>query len=203
MSQTDPYSPPQSSLGGITPSEQHAIDNGVLRYSGIWQRIGAALIDFVIVLPLLAMDFFFGSESRYFQLYMLVPIQMATLFLHIYMVVKFGGTPGKLLMGLRIAQLDGAAVTVKHAVLRYGVLWALGLVISILTINAALGMTDAEFLSLSYLERTAAVGARVPFMTPLTILMNVWIWGGVISALATHNRRALHDFVAGTVVLRK
>ncbi len=197
MSHTDPYMPPQSSLGGLKS------DSGQLQYSGFWQRVGAALIDFLIMLPVLAMDYFFGGESRFFQLYMLVPTQLAVVFLHIFMVVKFGGTPGKLVMGLRIAKLDGAPVTVKEALLRYSVLWILSLVILVMTISAVMGMTDADYTSLSYMQRSAEIGARAPYMMVVSVVMNLWIWGSVISVLATRQRRALHDFVAGTVVLRK
>lgn len=194
MSHTDPYSPPQSSLGGLTSE---------LPYSRFWDRVGAALIDFLIMLPVVGIDYLFGSESRFFQLYMLVPVQVLTVFLQIYMVVKYGGTPGKLLVGLRIAKLDGAPVTVKEAVLRYSVVWVMGLAIVAVTIMAAMGMSDADYSSLSYMERSVAISQRAPLIGWISGLMQVWIWGNIITVLANTKRRALHDFIAGTVVLRR
>jgi uncharacterized RDD family membrane protein YckC len=203
MSQTDPYAPPQASLGGLTPAEQHLRDSGVLRYSGFWQRVGAVLLDFIIMSPMIGIDYLFGGTSRYFQLYMQVPIQLISLFVYIFMVVKYGGTPGKLIIGLRIVKTDGSPVTVKAALLRYGVLWAMSVTTSIMLIMAAMGMSDAEFLPLSYSERGVALAARAPNFIVFTLLTQVWMIACLIAVLANAKRRTLHDFIAGTVVVRK
>ena len=203
MSVTDPYSPPQSALGALTPAEQYARDNGELRYSRFWDRVGAGLIDFLIALPLVSLDYFFGSESRYFQLYMLIPVQIFALFMHIFMVTKYGGSPGKLLVGLRIVKLDGAPVTVKEALLRYSVLWVLSIVILAITVSAALGMSAEEYSSLSYLQRSVKLSERSHYMGWMAAAMQLWTWGGLITVLVSKKRRAPHDFIAGTVVVRK
>ncbi|WP_426105407.1 RDD family protein [Massilia sp. TSP1-1-2] len=202
MSQTDPYSPPQSSLGGLTPSEQYAKDSGQ-RYSRFWDRVGAALIDFLIALPLMGLNFFFGGETRLFQLYLLVPVQILTLTMHVYMVVKHGGSPGKMLVGLRIAKLDGSPATLKEAALRYSVLWVFGLASAAMTLSAAMGMSEADYAALSYTERSVALSEQSPYIFWVGALMQVWVWGNLITVLANDKRRALHDFLAGTVVLRK
>lgn len=203
MSPTDPYVPPQSSLGGPTPSEQDARANGELRYSGFWERVGAYLIDFLIMSPLIIVDFMYGGSSNKFQLYVLAPAQLLAAFLYIFMVVKFGGTPGKLLVGLRIVKLDGARATIREALLRYAPMWILGLVMSGMMINAAMGIPAETFTSYSYLERGAALSEQASFMWFATVLMQVWVVGCLIAILANKKRRTLHDFVAGTVVVRK
>src|SRR3954467_15332661 len=87
---SDPYAPPASSVAGPTPS-----DIGVLRYSGFWQRVGAYLIDLLIVAPLSGIDYLVGASTHLFPLYMLIPGQCIALFLHVFMVYKYGATPGK------------------------------------------------------------------------------------------------------------
>ena len=203
MAYTDPYSPPQASLGSLTPSEQADLDSGALRYSGFWQRVGAYLIDFLIISPLLALDYIWGGETRMYQVYALVPAQMLSLFLYIYMVVKFGGTPGKLLLGMRIVKLTGSPVTVREAALRYAVLWLFTIVTAAMMINAALGMTDQEYTSLGYMARAVALSARAPGMLIVTSLMQLWMVGCLIAIIANRKRRTLNDFIAGTVVVRK
>lgn len=37
----------------------------------------------------------------------------------------------------------------------------------------------------------------------VNILMNVWIWSEFIVILTNKKRRAIHDFIAGTVVAHK
>ncbi len=203
MSQTDPYSPPQASLGGLTPSEQHDRDHGVLRYSTFWQRVGATLIDTLIMLPLILLEFFFDGQSRMYYLYEFVPMQLFTLFFSVWLVAKYGGTPGKLLLGLRVANLDGSAVSLKTATLRYSVWLVLGIALSIMMIVAALGMTDEAYMALGYMERSEAFDARMPWIEPLTWLMVIWPVACIVTMLTNEKRRTLHDFIAATVVVRK
>jgi uncharacterized RDD family membrane protein YckC len=203
MSQTDPYSPPQASLAGLTPAEQYERDHGILRYAGFWQRVGASLIDILILSPLIPLDYFLGVQSRLYHLYALGPMELLSAFFYVYLVVRYGGTPGKLMLGLRVAQRDGSPVTLKAALLRYAVLWALNLWLSIVTIVAALGMSDAEFKALGYLERSAALDAQAPMILTVTWLIFGWMFACLVAMLCNRKRRALHDFIAGTVVVRK
>jgi uncharacterized RDD family membrane protein YckC len=203
MSQTDPYSPPQASLGGLTPSEQHDRENGVLHYSTFWQRVGATLIDTLIVLPLFLIEYVFGEQSRMVPLYLLVATELIGAYFFVFMVLRHGGSPGKLLLGLRIANLDGSRVTLKAVAMRYFPLWAVNLAIAAMTVMAGLGMTDEAYKALEYLERSDAMEAQMPLIEPLTWLMMIWLAASAATLLANAKRRTLHDFIAGTVVVRK
>lgn len=198
MHATDPYAPPSSGF------KNQPASSGDLVYSGFWQRVGAYLIDFLIMAPLASLDYFLGGEVRLLQLYILVPSQLLGLFMFIYMVHKYGGSPGKLVMGLRIAMADGSPVTMKAALLRYGVVWALGLLMALATIVAVMSTPDNSHLSLGYMARSQALMAHMPsWHMPLLVLSQVWVWGSLITILCNRKRRAIHDFIAGTVVLRK
>jgi uncharacterized RDD family membrane protein YckC len=64
-------------------------------------------------------------------------------------------------------------------------------------------MSDAEYHALSFLERAKRmVELTPPWYHPLQIVQNVWVWGELIVLLTNRKRRALHDFIAGTVVVR-
>ncbi len=202
MQNKDPYAPPRSSLGGTTLAEQHDRDNGVLRYASVWQRLGAALIDVIVFVPFLGIDYFSG-ESRFYELYVFVPEQVFSVFIYIYMAVKYGGSPGKLAMGLRIVKVDGSAVTLKAALLRYSVPWCLATLISALTIGAALGMTDETYRALDYFARSDAMDARSPHILTVTYLLLAWYVASLVYMFVDNKRRALHDLVAGTVIVLK
>ena len=66
-----------------------------LRYAGFWPRLAALLLDLLIVLPLSALSFWGGERYRLFELYYLVPSILFGLFWGVYLVRRFGGTPGK------------------------------------------------------------------------------------------------------------
>jgi uncharacterized RDD family membrane protein YckC len=40
------------------------------------------------------------------------------------------------------------------------------------------------------------------WFTPVNVLMNIWIWSEFLVMMTNKRRRALHDFMAGTVVVR-
>ena len=135
---------------------------------------------------------------------MLVPNQLVTLFLYIYMVWKFGGSPGKLAMGLRIRMADGSPITLQATVLRYGVFWLLGLLTAAALFSGLLAGPIEGYSTMGYMERSVALTSRAASWYPITIvLLQLWMWGSLITILCNKKRRAPHDFIAKTAVLRK
>ena len=175
-----------------------------MEYAGFWKRFGAYWIDVIVFLPIMALSLWGNEQSRLFQLYWLVPGLIFGLWFHVYLVKTYGGTPGKLLLKIKIAKVDGSDVGYKEAMLRYSVLFVISLVMSAALIPVALGMTDAEYFSMGWQERALYMIERAPsWYNTANIAMNIWIWSEFIVMLTNKKRRALHDFIAGTVVIRK
>jgi uncharacterized RDD family membrane protein YckC len=174
-----------------------------MTYAGFWQRFGAFWVDFVVLLPLIGLTYVWGEYSRLFQIYWLLPGLLFGLWYQVYLVVRFGGTPGKLMLNMRIAMVDGSPVTPKAALLRYSVLLVLTELMAIALIMAVLRMTDEEYFSFGYMARaTRMVEMAPPWYQVVNILMQIWIWSEFITMLFNKKRRAIHDFMAGTVVLK-
>ena len=93
--------------------------NDPLRYAGFWPRLGALLLDFLIQLPLLAICFWSIVKYRLFNLYSIIPSTLFGLFYSVYLVRRYGGTPGKLIAGVCIRKLGGEPVGYREAFLRY------------------------------------------------------------------------------------
>jgi uncharacterized RDD family membrane protein YckC len=117
-------------------------------------------------------------------------------------VRRFGGTPGKLIVGIRIRKLDGEPIGYREAILRYVpdlVFWLLS---SIALLFPLLKMTDAEYSSLKFMQRAKRITELAPsWYKPLQWVQSIWFWGELIVLLTNRKRRALHDFIAGTVVV--
>lgn len=203
MLPNDPYAPPQASLSGRTPSERQGQPGGELRYASFWQRFGALLLDALILSPLYALDFYLEGSSRMNNLYTFLPMELVSVYVYLFMVVKYGGTPGKLIMGLRTMSLGGARITWKQAALRYAPLWLMNSVMTVATIIAALGMSDQAYDAMGFFERSEALEARAPIIYVITWLVFAYAFASLVSMLANDKCRALHDFLAGTVVVRK
>jgi hypothetical protein len=76
------------------------------------------------------------------------------------------------------------------------------LLVSIALVFPLFHMSDAEYQSLSFMERAKRMTELAPsWYKPLQIAQNIWFWGELIVLLTNRKRRALHDFIAGTVVV--
>lgn len=173
-----------------------------LQYAGFWPRLGALLLDLVIMLPLIVLSVWCSKRYRLFELYYFLPSTLFSLFYGVYLVRRFGGTPGKLIVGVRIRKVSGEPVGYREAFLRYLPDFMLGILGSVAVIIAVMRMTDAEYHALSFMERSKRIVELTPWYTPLQIVQNIWVWGELIVLLTNRKRRALHDFIAGTVVVR-
>jgi uncharacterized RDD family membrane protein YckC len=107
-----------------------------LEYAGFWIRLGAAVIDFIILLLILAVIYY--SVFRF-----IAPIMPSGRFIMIFISVSWfikiaylvafwawrGQTPGKMLTGIKIIRTDSSPITWQYALLRY-----LGYIISTITL---------------------------------------------------------------------
>lgn len=177
--------------------------NNVLHYAGFWRRFAAYWLDFLIFVPAIGLSFWLGEKSRLFNLYSYLPWLVFGLWFHVYLVKRYGGTPGKLMLKIRITRVDGSPVSYREAILRHSVLFVLSTLQSIALIIATFSMSDSEYLSLSFMARSQRLVEISPsWYQPITLLMNIWIWSEFVIMLTNKRRRALHDFIAGTVVVR-
>lgn len=194
----NPYQAPDANLDSPLP----AAADGVADPGRLLPRFGAHLIDTAIMLPVIAFTFWAGSMSRYFYAMWVVPSILISLFYYVYLVQRFGGTPGKLLLKLRIQMVDGTPVTFKAALLRASVITAISLAMTVAEALAALAMDDASYEGLGFFERSEALSAAGPeWGIVVEILLQVWIWGTLLFLLLNKRRRAPHDYLGGTAVV--
>jgi uncharacterized RDD family membrane protein YckC len=202
MQSHNPYAPPQTSVletslpgGPLEPATQ-------LTYAGFWRRFGAFWIDAMIQAAAGWTILLVSQQLRLSPGFWALPGLLVNLFFNVHLVHRFGATPGLLLLKMRIAMVDGTPVKLRAATLRYSVLFVLTTLGSIATLMASLSMTTEEYYSLSLVERGRQVLALAPsWYASVSILFQCWVWGEFVSLLFNKKRRAIQDFMAGTVVL--
>jgi uncharacterized RDD family membrane protein YckC len=178
------------------------MNTDTLRYAGFAPRLASLLLDFIIMLPLMALSFWGSSQFRLFDLYYFLPGILFGLFYSVYLVRRFGGTPGKLMVGIRIRKVDGEPVGYREAFLRYLPDFILCILMSIAFLLPIFHMSDSEYHSLGFMERTKRMVELAPsWYKPLQWIQNAWVWGELLVLLTNRKRRAIHDFIAGTVVV--
>ena len=176
-----------------------------IQYGGFWRRFAAFWLDFLVLLPLTAVVFWGSQRYRLFSLYYFVPgILFGLFYSGSDLVRRFGGTPGKLIMGLRIRRVSEEPVRYREAFLRYAPEFLLGLLMSIALLPPLLQMTDAQYHALSFMDRSKRLVDLAPaWFKPIQIFQQIWIWSEFIVLLTNRKRRAIHDFIAGTIVVRE
>src|SRR5690242_21328501 len=155
-----------------------------MSYAGFWRRFGALWLDIVILLPLAALAWWGEAHFRLFSLYYFIPRQLLNLYYNVYLVRRYGGTPGKRLLGISIRKTDGSLVGYREALLRYLPEAALVTLVSIGMIYAELSMTDATYATLSFVERARQITALAPaWYRPADTVLQIWFFSEVIVML--------------------
>ena len=130
-----------------------------MRYAGIWRRLGAALIDFVLLAAAMAAIGWLGlpvfQRLDYNSFGMVIGVLLLWLYFALLESSRLQATLGKLALAIKVTTLDGGRIGFWRATLR----------------------TVAKYLS-------------------AVILMIGFIMAGF-----TRRKQALHDVIAGTLVV--
>jgi uncharacterized RDD family membrane protein YckC len=198
----NPYAPSRVPLNLETsPVAKHTDD---IEYGGFWLRVAAVLIDYVFLIPTGIASAVGLHFSAKYNVYAFVPTLLINAFYWIYLVKRYGGTPGKRLLKMRVAMENSAPVTTTAAIVRFAPMYALTALMAFLSLQTSLGIESDNYDSLSYLAKLQVIGAAQPaWGIWASVAIWAWIIVTAIVMLCNERRRALHDFFAGTVVLRE
>ncbi|MCC7644443.1 MULTISPECIES: RDD family protein [unclassified Janthinobacterium] len=175
-----------------------------MEYGGFWRRLGAFFIDMAIMLPLVVPIVYLGMPwSQSFLLYWFLPSLALSLAYNVVLVNRFGGTPGQLLCKLRVRMLDGSPVTRQAALLRYSVLLTLTTLTAIAGIIGILRIDENAYAAMTFTQISTHMARFKPSWSGmLETLAQLWIYSEFVVLLFNKKRRALQDFMAGTIVVK-
>lgn len=201
MPEHNPYAAPKAPVADESDNSFALGDD--VEYGGFWRRLGAQLLDALILAPLGLLAYFGAQFSHMFYAYYLIPGILISLFYSVYLVKRYGGTPGKRIVNLRIVMADGSPVKGTAAFWRYSVMLVLGAIPSVGTAIASLRISPEGYDTLGFLERMQLFNAHTPAWGQwASFAIFAWIVVGIIVMLSNERRRATHDFIGKTVVVR-
>jgi uncharacterized RDD family membrane protein YckC len=203
MEPRNPYAAPQAPLFTDNRPKVLPTEADVMEYGGFWRRVGAALLDALILSPMAITLMIAVRYTHLAYVIYVLPAIAINLVYRVYLVQRFGGTPGKRILHLRIANLDGSPVTLRTAFIRYSPLFVLSGLSMIAIAIASLDLGAAGLDGLSYMEKMVALNShQAAWNKPVVWITQAWYIVSAIMVAATSRKRALHDLLAGTVVLR-
>jgi uncharacterized RDD family membrane protein YckC len=175
-----------------------------MHYASFWQRFCAQVIDLFVMLPVAFILVWIVGQGRIANVVASVASMLIVAWFNVYLVKRYGGTPGKLMMHIRIAKTDGSAIGYREAALRYSVLCVILLFETIAMGMAVMAMDDADYISHGYFDRNTKLQALLPAWYMLVYYLGqAWTWSEILVILTNKRRRSLHDYMAGTIVLNE
>ncbi len=172
-----------------------------MKYATFWQRFAGIWIDLFVLLPLVFFQVWLESLSKTAAIILVVPMTAAYCAYSIYCHGRFGQTVGKHAMGIRVVRTTGERIGWREARLRSSVDVAFAAVGVISSLVALATITNAEYYGVGWTQRATNLEAHQPTWFAWTFAASqIWVWSEVIVMLFNKRRRALHDFIAGTVV---
>lgn len=162
------------------------------RYRTARKRIWAAIVDYIVFMPLLFVDrYFLFSETN---LFILVAWNIFRIFLPVFYFIiahyRYGRTIGKWVARIKVLDVSETRnLSLKQAFLRDSVY------LSVLLIGLLYyGFWAFETGEPGYLLNDYSDFAGSPY--------GVWLLLEIITMLVNSKRRAIHDFIAKSVVVR-
>jgi len=173
-------------------------------YGGFWKRFCAGLVDAVVLLPFSYLLMWFEGFDKTIAILIIIPSTTLFGMYNVFFNARFGGALGKLAVGIRIAKPDGTKIGWAEAWKRSAVDIGFALLMLSVQIWALTQVDNEQYSTTAFVERMKLLQSYYPsWFSIVTIFQNIWIWSEVVVLLFNKRKRALHDFIAGTVVIHK
>lgn len=165
-----------------------------------WRRILATLLDLVFFLPVASLAVPATELALVWQNSApLAGISVLWWALNLFLIVRFQGTPGKRVMGLRIMRTDGRTPNLMDAVNRQ--ILYIGLSgFSILHQGAILPEVPPDTKLEAFLELVTQSPSSWAWVGDAGLAL---LWASCLLIMLRPDRRALYDLWSGTVVVRQ
>ncbi len=168
-----------------------------MQYGGIWRRATANAIDNAVLTPLGVVGLAGLAAPPEIAIPLIAFSLLLILAYEIVLTALLGRTLGKLVLGLRVVDLDAEPISWGRALLRS---------------SPHIALTGLYLAMLSSVLLHEVVGARThPYGVVFAARDAIWnyclasmLWAlaDAIALLISRRRRALHDLIAGTVVVQ-
>ncbi len=180
------------------------ISNGQKVYAGFWRRFWAHWLDMLIMMPITPLIMWLKGFDRNLAIVLIVMLAILFTMYNVFFNVRFGGTPGKLAVGIRITKPNGSRIDWLDAWKRYAVNLVFVFISTIVEVWRLTQVDPGRYASLGWVGRAQLVREHDPsWLYVLFAIGLVWFASEVVVLLSNKRKRAIHDFIGGTVVIRK
>lgn len=173
-------------------------------FVGFWKRVLARLLDAGILLPLIPVHILLIMpwEAAHRTIMPGILSYLISTPVMLWLVMRFGGTPGKLILGIRIVDVHGNFLSMGRAVRRIIFPELIAVILGFLFKFKAYNMYPEGTPYSTFLEIGAILNL---YGQPYDMIKRVFACCAIAADLGVillnHKKRTLHDFIAGSYVI--
>lgn len=173
-----------------------------LKYASFWRRLGAGSVDFLLGLVFLALTGWVASLSRTLA-YVLLPLIWATMICYAFVLhATLGATLGKLVFRIRVTDVKGKQISWKQSFARSSVDLTAGGYWLAVVIPITFALSPDVFQGQGYGDLFQVIKPQLPSsLETVDMFMALWALSEFFTMMLNTKRRAIHDFIGGTVVV--
>lgn len=171
-----------------------------MRYAGFRPRALALIVDLLVWLPLIGL-YALMADSRTGATAGEIISRALSLAYPVYLHGRFGQTLGKMAARIQVRLVDGSRMTWRAAWMRSSVDIAFGVVSAVGAIYVFRKMPPDAFRVGFFEWADLMAGLEPAWLRYVGYAAIAWVVSELVVLLLNKKRRALHDFIAGTVVV--
>lgn len=170
---------------------------------GFGSRFIANTLDMFVLFPVAGVTFIMLNLGKYQAVLFLVSTYLLASLYPITCIAIWGRTFGKHVLGIEVKTINGDNCSWKEGFLR-SVIPFIDQIIIVSFFTLILINAPDSFYSAEYNEKLAAYNSATVSISRLnSFIMSIWLLIGFVVFLSNNKRRALHDYIAGTVVVKR
>jgi len=171
-------------------------------FATFWQRFAAMWIDFFVFVPLMVVYQVLEPFSKVAAAVLTILHGCLAEAYVIYGHGRFGKTVGKLAMRIRVVRVTGEPLRWREAWLRSAFNVCFMVVTTFGMVTALFAVADSRYYGVGWRARSENLEAQQPAWAAWAARLGmIWFYSEFVTMLFNKRRRALHDFIAGTVVV--
>jgi len=171
-----------------------------LALASVWARFASLLIDGILWTPIALGVAYAASRSPSWGTFLFPAALISFVVYQVYFHARYGATLGKMLLRIRVVKTDLSPMDLNAALRRSFVdaVFRLALATVSVQVIRSFGAVPVDGM----MNFVLALQAHKTYAT-LSNLESIWTLSEVATCLFHPQRRALHDLIAGTLVVKR
>jgi len=190
-----------SSVPRLSESDAIIVD---LRLATFGQRIAAGVVDFILAAIFIFLMGQWCSTSKNAASILVVPLALGGSLYSFIGHALYGRTVGKYILKIFVVRLNGSPIGWNESLRRSsvegicGIVWAIGLV------SAIYYLPSDSFHGQGWSALYKLLTPHFPqYVRTMLQAYGFWSWSEFITMLFNRRRRAIHDFIGSTMVIKR